>query len=68
MSTKFETIKLEVSASELSDIGNGLGLLASSLKRAFNSEKDLEIKALRDRQHARVVATIARLTNLPLEL
>lgn len=61
-------VKLEVSAQELDDIGNGLGLLASSLKRAFNAETDLEIKAIRDRSHARVVSTIARLTNLPLEI
>lgn len=68
MSTKSETVKLEVSAKELYDIGNGLGLLAASLKRAENSERDLDVKELRSKQHARVVATIARLTNLPLEL
>lgn len=68
MTIKSETVKLEVSSAELSDIANGLGLLAASLKRAFNAEKDLDVKALRDRQHARVVATISRLTNLPLDI
>lgn len=63
-----KTIKLDVSQDELNDIANGLGLLAASLKRAFNTEKDADVKALRDKQHARVVATIARLTNLPLDI
>lgn len=62
------TVKLDFTAQELDDIGNGLGLLAASLKRASNAETDLEVKALRDRSHARVVSTIARLTNLPLEI
>lgn len=69
MSTpKPETITLVVSPKELDDIANGLGLLAASLKRAENAERDLDVKDLRTKQHARVVATIARLTNLPLEI
>lgn len=65
---KTETVKLEVSSKELDDIANGLGLLAASLKRAENAERDLDVKELRRAQHARVTATIARLTNLPLDI
>lgn len=63
-----DTVTLNVTKQELNDIGNGLGLLAASLKRAENAERDLDVKELRQRQHVRVTATIARLTNLPLEI
>lgn len=62
------TVTLQVTATELNDIGNGLGLLAASLRRAETNERDLEVREIRGKQHARVVATISRLTNLPLDI